>query len=221
MPNPRHMCFYRMKQRPRYGQMWPELHSRMSMESPRPWRPRIYPTCIPHASHQIHRSISLLLCLKGPTKSHKMATPTQSQLRSLYRRIIRELPSHHRPTHASILSHPSTLQTQIRATLATTPRSPTTGRNTTPISRLTAASIADAESPSAKFNAESGIHAKTVEQMLQEGEQFVAYVQAQRQYLSLIERYNPGMNMDEEERVRLSARRVGMNLPIDEFGNVK
>ena len=33
----------------------------------------------------------------------------------------------------------------------------------------------------------------------------------------LLERYNPGMTMDEEERVRLSARRVGMNLP-EEWG---
>lgn len=32
-------------------------------------------------------------------------------------------------------------------------------------------------------------------------------------YVSLLERYNPGMNMDEEERVRLTARRVGMDLP--------
>lgn len=31
--------------------------------------------------------------------------------------------------------------------------------------------------------------------------------------MQLLERYNPGMNMDEEERVRLSARRVGLNLP--------
>jgi hypothetical protein len=35
-------------------------------------------------------------------------------------------------------------------------------------------------------------------------------------YATLLERYNPGMNMDEEERVRLSARRVGMNMP-EEF----
>jgi hypothetical protein len=31
----------------------------------------------------------------------------------------------------------------------------------------------------------------------------------------LLERYNPGMGMTEEERVRLSARRVGINLPIE------
>ena len=39
------------------------------------------------------------------------------------------------------------------------------------------------------------------------------YLRSQRQYISLIERYNPGMNMKEEDRVRLTARRVGMDLP--------
>lgn len=34
-------------------------------------------------------------------------------------------------------------------------------------------------------------------------------------YATLIERYNPGMGMSEEERVRLSARRIGMNLPVE------
>jgi len=50
---------------------------------------------------------------------------------------------------------------------------------------------------------------------IQEAEQFIQYVQAQRMYATLIERYNPGMDMSEEERVRLTARRVGMNLPIE------
>lgn len=44
-------------------------------------------------------------------------------------------------------------------------------------------------------------------------QQFVAYLRAQRQYATLVERYNPGMDMTEEERVRLTARRVGMDLP--------
>lgn len=35
-------------------------------------------------------------------------------------------------------------------------------------------------------------------------------------YATLLERYNPGMNMEEEERIRLTARRVGMELP-EEF----
>ena len=46
-------------------------------------------------------------------------------------------------------------------------------------------------------------------------EQMVHYLRAQRTYVALVERYNPGMNMEEEERVRLTARRVGMDLPIE------
>ncbi|KAK0629225.1 putative ras guanyl-nucleotide exchange factor RasGEF [Bombardia bombarda] len=48
-----------------------------------------------------------------------------------------------------------------------------------------------------------------------QAEQFVTYFKAQRVYVNLLERYNPGMGMDEEERVRLSARRVGMDLPAE------
>ncbi|OTA62209.1 hypothetical protein K449DRAFT_320194, partial [Hypoxylon sp. EC38] len=48
-----------------------------------------------------------------------------------------------------------------------------------------------------------------------QADQLVQYLKAQRQYTTLLERYNPGMNMDDEERVRLTARRVGMNLPIE------
>lgn len=48
---------------------------------------------------------------------------------------------------------------------------------------------------------------------LAETEQYIQFAKAQRLYSTLLERYNPGMYMDEEERVRLSARRVGMNLP--------
>ncbi|KAK2742475.1 hypothetical protein FQN57_005366 [Myotisia sp. PD_48] len=49
---------------------------------------------------------------------------------------------------------------------------------------------------------------------VEEAEQFAQYIQAQKQYISLLKRYNPGADMEEQERVRLSARRVGMNLPI-------
>ncbi|KAL4869131.1 hypothetical protein BDV12DRAFT_185364 [Aspergillus spectabilis] len=48
---------------------------------------------------------------------------------------------------------------------------------------------------------------------LQEAEQFAQYAKAQRTYASLVDRYNPGSLMDEEERVRLTARRVGLDLP--------
>ncbi|KAF4637964.1 hypothetical protein G7Y89_g127 [Cudoniella acicularis] len=53
---------------------------------------------------------------------------------------------------------------------------------------------------------------------IEQAEQFLQYVKAQRMYATLLERYNPGMNMEEEERVRLTARRVGMELP-EEFVN--
>jgi hypothetical protein len=52
---------------------------------------------------------------------------------------------------------------------------------------------------------------------LAQADQLIHYLKAQRQYAALLERYNLGLNMDEEERVRLSARRVGMNLP-KEYG---
>ena len=48
---------------------------------------------------------------------------------------------------------------------------------------------------------------------IEEAEQYVQYLKAQRMYVTLLERYNPGMSMDEEERVKLTARRVGLDLP--------
>jgi ATP synthase assembly factor FMC1 len=114
-----------------------------------------------------------------------MSTPTAAapQIRSLYRRLLRELPipptAPTRTLHQK-LSVPSTLQQHIRATT------------------------------------QSPIHETRLQSQLQQAEQFTQYIQAQRTYLALIERYNPGMGMSEEERVRLSARRVGMDLP-EEF----
>lgn len=54
----------------------------------------------------------------------------------------------------------------------------------------------------------------------EKGAQFVQFARAQRVYAMLLERYNPGMSMDEEERVKLTARRVGMDLP-EEWQNRK
>ncbi|KAI4231396.1 MAG: hypothetical protein LQ349_005634 [Xanthoria aureola] len=56
----------------------------------------------------------------------------------------------------------------------------------------------------------------TAQLEMDQAEQYVHYAKAQRMYTTLLEKYNPGMEMDEEERVRLTARRVGMDLP-DEF----
>ena len=60
----------------------------------------------------------------------------------------------------------------------------------------------------------------TAQLEMDQAEQHVHYAKAQRMYMTLLEKYNPGMEMDEEERVRLTARRVGMDLP-DEFVRTK
>ncbi|KAI1452076.1 hypothetical protein F4805DRAFT_448841 [Annulohypoxylon moriforme] len=99
----------------------------------------------------------------------------QSQLRSLYRSLLRELPP--RP-----LSSTSSSQTR------------------SPLHQRLRQSFAD-DAPHQHATAQA--------------DQLVQYLKAQRQYTTLLERYNPGMNMDEEERVRLTARRVGMDLPIE------
>ncbi|TLD29140.1 hypothetical protein PspLS_03471 [Pyricularia sp. CBS 133598] len=56
---------------------------------------------------------------------------------------------------------------------------------------------------------------------IEQARQYAAYFAAQRTYTALLERYNPGMGMDEEERVRLTARRVGMDLPVEFDGSEK
>ena len=115
------------------------------------------------------------------TKTNKMAQTPTPQIRSIYRRLLRELPSTPQTTRTQHqkLSSPSKLQQRIRQTLSR---------------------------PSPTGNAQSQIA---------QAEQFIQYVQAQRTHSALLERYNPGMGMTEEERVRLSARRVGINLPVE------
>ncbi|GIJ84442.1 hypothetical protein Asppvi_003289 [Aspergillus pseudoviridinutans] len=56
------------------------------------------------------------------------------------------------------------------------------------------------------------------EQRVQEAEQMAQYARAQRTYAALVERYNPGMTMTEKEKIRLTARRVGFDLPVAEQG---
>ena len=102
-----------------------------------------------------------------------------SQVRSLYRSILRELP--HRP-----ISSPSPLHRRIRSTFSTTSFTP-----------------------------------EQLSSQIDQGQQFVQYAKAQRLYATLLERYNPGMGIDEEERVRLTMRRVGMQVPEEFKGGRK
>ena len=64
------------------------------------------------------------------------------------------------------------------------------------------------------------ISSESTRMQFEEAEQYIQYAKAQRMYTTLLERYNPGMSMDEEEKVRLTARRVGMDLP-EEWRNRK
>jgi hypothetical protein len=107
---------------------------------------------------------------------------TTTRARSLYRRLLRELPLR----SPSILANPSLVQQHIRADFA-----------------------ASTSSASLRHQAES----KSPERKLAEAEQYVQYLSAQRVYSTLLERYNPGINITEEDRVKLTARRVGMDLP--------
>lgn len=107
-------------------------------------------------------------------------------LRSLYRRFLREIPTR----SPSLLANPSPLQKHIRSDIAAT---------------------SSANSPSLSHQMQT----KSAEARAQEAEQFLQFVVQQRIYSTLVERYNPGMDMSDEERVRLTARRVGMELPIE------
>lgn len=109
------------------------------------------------------------------------------QIRSLYRRFLRELPAR----QPSILANPSPIQKHIRADFAT-------------------AAPEDTDSTSVQHQT-----AKPPSTRLHEAEQYVQYLKSQRVYTTLLERYNPGMNMAEEDRVKLTSRRVGMDLPIE------
>ncbi|KAI1100086.1 hypothetical protein F4804DRAFT_58292 [Jackrogersella minutella] len=101
----------------------------------------------------------------------------QSQLRSLYRSLLRELP-------------PKPLATSLSS------------QSRSPLHQRLRQSFSD-DAPHE--------HALTVAH----ADQFLQYLKAQRKYATLLERYNPGTNMEEAERVRLSARRVGLNLPAE------
>ncbi|KAI5235922.1 hypothetical protein E4T43_08959 [Aureobasidium subglaciale] len=102
---------------------------------------------------------------------------------------------------------PKTLRSLYRSLLRELPP------RTTPLSHTLRSTFA--ASPPTTSTTTSSSSAKTELQKVQEAEQLALYLKAQRTYVTLVERYNPGMNMNEEERVRLTARRVGMDLPVD------
>lgn len=115
-----------------------------------------------------------------------------AKIRSLYRGFLRELPAR----HPSILASPSPIQKHIRQDLETP-------------------SISDGHTTAEQGSALHHQAQQSSADRVAQAEQYIQYLKHQRIYATLIERYNPGMNMDDEERIRLTARRVGMNLPVD------
>lgn len=115
-----------------------------------------------------------------------MSNNLTNQARSTYRALLRELPNRR-------LSAPSPLHQRIRAIFRSEPESPSADSTALPFSLP-------------KTQEERAIR-------IQEAEQLAQYARAQRTYSALLERYNPGMSLDEEEKIRLTARRVGMDLP--------
>ncbi|OAA59879.1 Ras guanyl-nucleotide exchange factor [Niveomyces insectorum RCEF 264] len=115
-----------------------------------------------------------------------MSSP--AHLRALYRAFLRELP----PPAPPVRPPRSPLQIQLRAALE--------GR---PVPGSPAAASASSDRPPTGSLALAA--------------QYLTYLQAQRTHTTLLERYNPalGIDMDEATRVRLTARRVGMDLPVE------
>ncbi|CAN6674883.1 hypothetical protein TRVA0_070S00232 [Trichomonascus vanleenenianus] len=58
---------------------------------------------------------------------------------------------------------------------------------------------------------EAFAHAKVED--LAYGYEVLDYLRSQRRYKELFSRYNEGASMEDQERIRLSARRVGLELP--------
>ncbi|KAJ5363944.1 uncharacterized protein N7496_009657 [Penicillium cataractarum] len=120
--------------------------------------------------------------------------------RSAYRALLRELPRANPST-------PSPLHQRLRALFRSQEQTPSTASAPTPSHTST---IASSTQPSV-FSIPSSPEEHTLR--IQEAEQLAQYAKAQRTYTELLERYNPGMSMDEEEKIRLTARRVGFDLP--------
>lgn len=110
---------------------------------------------------------------------------TTIQARTTYRALLRELPRRN-------LKTPSPLHQHLRSIFRSSPAT-------------------SSQSNALPFSVPKTDEERTIR--VQEAEQFAQYARAQRVYSDLLERYNPGMSMDEEEKIRLTARRVGFDLP--------
>ncbi|PGG96763.1 hypothetical protein GX51_07673 [Blastomyces parvus] len=108
---------------------------------------------------------------------------------------------------------PSQARALYRSVIRELPHRPLSSRS--PLAMRIRTHLSSQQSPESHNNDKQS---QIAQARLEEAEQFTQYLKAQRKYVTLLERYNPGADMDEEERVRLTARRVGMELPIEAEG---
>ena len=150
------------------------------------------------------------------TKHYDMLTMHQqassSQLISLYRSFLRELP----PLRLSSRALPGAPQSaKSSSPPRPAPKPPSIQRG--PLHHQLRALIA---STSTQSSAARNAPAPDMEKLpsIRQASQLLEYLKAQRVYVELLERYNPGLTLEDQDRIRLTARRVGLNLPI---GTVK
>lgn len=124
---------------------------------------------------------------------------------SLQLQLVIISPTLSQPPDRKIMASPSHIRSLYRSILREIPHRPLS----------TPSSIQQRIRSSFNSSPDGSNHDTTVAQQVAEGEQFLQYAKAQRMYSTLLERYNPGIGsvMDEDERTRLTARRVGINLP--------
>ncbi|KAI6047247.1 hypothetical protein EDC04DRAFT_2887056 [Pisolithus marmoratus] len=76
-------------------------------------------------------------------------------------------------------------------------------------------------SPWPQRNKEISAHFRTLFERNRQSEAFqhdvenvLTFMHSQRQYKTLLERYNPLIDLTAEERIEATARRVGLNMPV-------
>lgn len=124
--------------------------------------------------------------------------PMTSQARSAYRALLREHPRRNLRATSTTPLHNRLRELFRRG-------EPTTTTTTT----------ANTATATKEASADTSASAEARTQKVQEAEQIAQYARAQRMYAHLLDLYNPGMSMDEEEKIRLTARRVGWELPVE------
>ncbi|KAM3480241.1 hypothetical protein MY5147_001306 [Beauveria neobassiana] len=105
-------------------------------------------------------------------------------------------------------SSPAHLRSLYRAILRELPPRPILAAPRSPLHAQLRSTFSSSSGGGGGNDESAAVHSPAV------AAELVAYLRAQRTYATLLERYNPGMGMDETERVRLTARRVGMDLPV-------